>query len=200
MKVFYNILNESELVNLKTLPTLYKNCKKNSSYFLSRKSLTKLLNEVSNTEFDFITLQLQNYNSISQATTQTFSVSHNNTDAFTAMGDKSSFLGLGVDIESKQRTIKEKSTKYFINDQDAPSLDLDTLQLWCIKEACFKALANAGTGITLLKEVVITGNQFHYINKKTDSNNRFTILPHSDFILVLAYCSHENSKIEFEQV
>lgn len=68
----------------------------------------------------------------------------------------------GIDIERTDRVIPKESYKMFINDEDA---DLPPLQLWCIKEAAFKALSNSfnRTEPKLLKEITIDSNEsFHY--------------------------------------
>lgn len=44
---------------------------------------------------------------------------------------------IGIDIEDPNRSFNPAVSKFFLRDDD---LDISTLQLWCIKEAAFKAL------------------------------------------------------------
>ncbi len=64
----------------------------------------------------------------------------------------------GIDIERSDRVIRKDALKMFINDDDS---DLTPLQLWCLKEAAFKALNNSlkSQGPKLIKPIIIHENQ-----------------------------------------
>lgn len=62
-------------------------------------------------------------------------------------------LTVGVDIEFIHRNVNEKSVKFWKNENDC--LELKPLELWCAKEACFKAIFKLRP-IQSLKEITIT--------------------------------------------
>jgi phosphopantetheinyl transferase (holo-ACP synthase) len=72
------------------------------------------------------------------------SISHTKTHsaAFAVLDDGETLAGVGIDIESKDRTIKPEVRAKFVFEFEE-RLNLTPLELWTIKESSFKAHSNA---------------------------------------------------------
>ncbi len=67
-------------------------------------------------------------------------LSHTEDYGAAIVGLKSNQLqGLGIDIEKNNRSIKLGAEKFFVRDDDDPTLKNDPLKLWMAKEAAYKA-------------------------------------------------------------
>lgn len=175
-----------------TLPQKFNNRKKNAEHYLSRYTLAKILK----TEESFKSLEINNYQEVLGYPQFICSLAHTKDAAFAVIAEKSKFLGLGCDVEDKNRKIPENSDHHFINEQDDIN-KFNLLTKWCLKEACFKALFNSGAPIKLLKEVVIQNQNFKLMgDKELPTTNRFKIIPHPDYIQVIAYCLKKEDSVE----
>lgn len=65
------------------------------------------------------------------------SLSHTKNIGAALLGNSPELLSIGLDLEVASRLVEERAKKFFFNDNDAP---LSLLELWCLKEAVFKAL------------------------------------------------------------
>lgn len=101
---------------------------------------------------------------------QLVSLSHTKTHAIAMLGLAPKYKSVGVDIERLDRPIKVDSQKYFEREEDHFEHPTHrNLYLWCIKEACFKALSPLIQGqgdfkerALLLKDIWIKDNEFGY--------------------------------------
>jgi phosphopantetheinyl transferase (holo-ACP synthase) len=99
------------------------------------------------------------------------SLSHSGEIGAAIAGLESVYNGLGIDIESQQREIKKGMEKYYLNLHDE---DMPLLNLWCLKEAAFKALSpiineypfDTTKNRFLLKNIWIKDNQFGLVGHK----------------------------------
>lgn len=176
------------------LPAKYQNANRNFEHFLSRYAISRLIKK----EEQFQQLELKAYQFIEQYPKNIFSIAHTRTAAFAITANDKDFLAIGCDIESRTRKIPKNSEKHFINEYDQLK-HLDLLDTWCIKEACFKALSNAGVSIKLLKEVVLLeDHRFHFLGE-THSHfvGQYTIINHLEYILVIAHCSQAQAKVNY---
>lgn len=104
------------------------------------------------------------------------------------------FKGVGCDIESELRPIADGADHHFINEHD--NCSYSSLEKWCIKEACFKALSNSGYDVSLLKEVVIDGDNFFLMSSQKDYQlNEFQVLKRDGHFIVFAYCKKKLNAI-----
>jgi 4'-phosphopantetheinyl transferase EntD len=89
-------------------------------------------------------------------------------------------VNVGIDIESKMRIINPKTKKFFINEHDHTG-DYSLLELWNIKEACFKCIKNKD--IALLKDVtLLPDNKFQY----SLGFGQFTLQHQAEYLITCA--------------
>jgi 4'-phosphopantetheinyl transferase EntD len=116
------------------------------------------------------TVEIKNHLHIQGHPEQLVSLSHTKTHAIAMMGLTPSYKSIGVDIERLDRPIKKESQKYFEREEDEFEHPTHrNLYLWCIKEACFKALSPLIQGHgefkvrqLLLKDIWVSKNKFGY--------------------------------------
>jgi phosphopantetheinyl transferase (holo-ACP synthase) len=134
----------------------------NSGHYNSRMAL-KLLMESSHGAIvpSIDDLTLINFINLKNYPEYMISLSHTKKVGAAIVGKISKFRGVGVDIEWKNRPIKNGATKYFQNEFDET---MEPLELWVMKEAAFKALHSLKlTETELLKKIVINKNTFYPI-------------------------------------
>lgn len=71
----------------------------------------------------------------------TLSLSHTPAAGAAIIADKVTYRSVGVDIESPSRKVKDSIIQRISHPDDGSFLPIE---LWCLKEACFKALMNSG--------------------------------------------------------
>ena len=97
------------------------------------------------------TLELVAHHKVELFPEMTFSLAHTKEMVLAICAPIKDFIGLGCDLELKTRKFPARAESHFMNNKDNTSYG--KLTTWCIKEACFKALSNAGKSIKYLKEV-----------------------------------------------
>ena len=85
------------------------------------------------------------------------SLSHSRTASVAVVAEKVAEETIGVDLESKSRGISERAAQKFCT-ADELALGLTPLQIWVIKEACYKAIPN-NAGLVLPYFEVTEWNQ-----------------------------------------
>ncbi len=146
----------------------------------SRTALVKILARLGYQE-NVEQIKISNHHCIQSAPEYLCSLSHTKDGwavGLIAMADK--YLGVGVDLEFKNRTFKEETRKLFVNDSDTYS---NLLQLWCYKESAFKAIApllndSILNKVFVLKDIFIRGHDFGLI-----TNGKVLGHIHSDIIV-----------------
>lgn len=83
--------------------------------------------------------------------------------ALATISNHQDVLGLGVDLEFTDREIKKGIEKLYINEEDF--WQEEPLQLWCFKEAAFKAISPLLESDVLnktfvLKDIIVEGDEF----------------------------------------
>lgn len=109
------------------------------SYLLSREALLSCLNEWSYA-LKPLELNLLNYHTITSLEQFTISLAHTKNCGAAMVGERKNFRSLGIDIEHKERLVKEPIQKKISNKED---VSLRNIELWCLKEAVFKTLMNS---------------------------------------------------------
>ncbi len=107
-------------------------------FYISRMALRKALEEISCDfkDIELTELEIENHNTLSKWDTIKTSLGHTKNFAAAIISDDPEVASLGIDIELVSRPIKEGISKYFAHSFDGQS---DPLELWVLKEACFKA-------------------------------------------------------------
>lgn len=84
---------------------------------------------------------LTDYSQLKQYPQFTVSLSHTKGFGASLIADKKTYLSVGIDIEQEARPVKDMIIERISNPGD---LRLRNIELWCLKEAAFKALMNTG--------------------------------------------------------
>jgi 4'-phosphopantetheinyl transferase EntD len=69
------------------------------------------------------------------------SLSHTKDAGAALVASKLVYRSLGIDLELQTRIVKDSIAQRIANENDLP---LEKINLWCVKEAAFKALMNTG--------------------------------------------------------
>jgi phosphopantetheinyl transferase (holo-ACP synthase) len=107
-------------------------------YCLARVALRLCLKE-KNLSLPISEMRLQSYNALSGVTSLTISLSHTPLWGAAVVGEVSEFQSVGIDIEPKSRVVKPTIIERVSHPADAV---MESIQLWSLKEASFKALMN----------------------------------------------------------
>lgn len=112
-----------------------------NGFLLSRQALIYALKE-QGLEISAGALQLVTHSEIRDLDQFTISLSHTKIAGAALVADRTNFRSVGIDIEQEERIVKDS-----IRDRIAHPADknLRNIELWCLKEAAFKALMNTGS-------------------------------------------------------
>jgi len=112
-----------------------------NGFLLSRQALIFALKE-QGLEISAGALQLVTHSEIRDLDQFTISLSHTKIAGAALVADRTNFRSVGIDIEQEERIVKDS-----IRDRIAHPADknLRNIELWCLKEAAFKALMNTGS-------------------------------------------------------
>lgn len=196
--IFFSTSNITEFKDQAPLPRKFENTNRNASYFSARECLSKIFKYEKLSQKNFNEIEVTDFHKEANHPSVTISLAHTKTYAIATVAYNNQFKGLGVDIEHQERKIKDDSLKYFKNDFDIT--ELSTLELWCVKEACFKALSNSGQEVKLLKEVIIHKDMFYLENKKDTIFAQFQIIKINEHIIVIAYVLNEYKTVDIKRV
>ena len=111
-----------------------------TGFLLGREALRLCFNKFGRT-IGISDLKIKNFNYLTNHSDVTFSISHTHLIGAAIVGEKLKYSGLGIDVELENRGVKDAIIERIshCNDQS-----LDKINLWCVKEAAFKALMNTG--------------------------------------------------------
>lgn len=107
-------------------------------FLLARSALLQLLSE-RGIAWNISQLQLKNFSEVQDLPDLILSLSHSKTHGAALLADKSQFQSVGIDIENVEREVKASIAERIAHSADAK---LRNIELWCLKEAVFKALMN----------------------------------------------------------
>lgn len=130
--------------------------KRQAGFLAARKALQMLVPQAKLPE-----LKLNEFHFLSDYPERLFSLAHTKDLAIAVMADKKDFRSVGVDLEFLDREVKTGSEKYFINNQDEKNLS--ELELWCAKEAAFKAASFLYSKNLVLKDFWIKKEVFGHM-------------------------------------
>lgn len=153
--------------------------KRQASFLAARKALQKLvpytkLEELHLNEFHF----LQAYPE------KIFSLAHTQDHAMAVMVDKSNYRSVGADMEFADRALQAGSDRHFLNSLDDQSLT--KLELWCAKEACFKAISFLYDKNFVLKDLWLKNNSFGHVSDISQSLGEYKLIRQEKLILAFA--------------
>lgn len=86
-------------------------------------------------------LVIENYRETPSAPQFTISLSHTPEAGAALIAPREKFVSVGIDIEHEKRPVKDSIIERISHPEDEA---LRNIELWCLKEAAFKALMNTG--------------------------------------------------------
>jgi phosphopantetheinyl transferase (holo-ACP synthase) len=107
-------------------------------FCLAREALRLALKEQGE-KVEISDLGLQQHCEVSKAKKWTISISHTPLWGAAIIGDKKEYRSVGIDIEPMVREVKQIIRERISHPED---MNLRNLELWCVKEAAFKAAMN----------------------------------------------------------
>lgn len=109
-------------------------------FILSRMALRDALSDVGESAIpqDLI---LEGYSKLKSFPSLTVSLSHTKDIGAALIADKQTYRSVGIDIEQEARLVKDLVAQRIAHPKD---LKLRNIEIWCLKEAVFKALMNSG--------------------------------------------------------
>lgn len=131
---------EWEMLIKFSLPDDVHSDRKNG-FLLSRQALIHALKE-QGLEISAGALQLTSHSEIRDLPQFTISLSHTKIAGAALVADRKTYRSVGIDIEQEERIVKD-SIKNRVSHPD--DKNLRNIELWCLKEAAFKALMNTGS-------------------------------------------------------
>lgn len=109
-------------------------------FLLSRQALKNSLQE-QGFEVPLKDLKVNNFHKLPTLPQLTISLTHTKDCGAALVGNRKDFHSLGIDIENEARIVKDSIRDRVAHKMDEP---LRNIELWCLKEASFKALMNSG--------------------------------------------------------
>lgn len=87
-------------------------------------------------------LKMEQYSGLKSFPQFTISLSHTKEAGAAVVADRQTFRSVGIDIEHEERLVKEAVIERVSHPGD---LVLRNIEIWCLKEAAFKAIMNTGS-------------------------------------------------------
>jgi phosphopantetheinyl transferase (holo-ACP synthase) len=146
------VMNTFEGEIPETVKELYPGKKRVRLHYTSRLAL---INAINSDEFKtYEDVEIENHQFLKRDPSIKVSLSHTDHKALASVSSCEEVLSIGVDLESEDRPIKEGIKKFYIRDEDEIE---NELELWCIKEAAFKAISPLykGDKRLVLKDIIV---------------------------------------------
>lgn len=131
---------EWETLSSLTLGDAVHSDRKNG-FLLARQALQNCLAEVG-VSLSPKGLNLRNYHQLENVEQFTISLSHTSECGAAMLADRKKFRAVGIDVEREDRVVKDTIAERIAHKDDA---NFRNIELWCLKEAAFKALMNTDT-------------------------------------------------------
>jgi 4'-phosphopantetheinyl transferase EntD len=156
------ILQESFPQTIKKSDVVFK------LYHVARKALLAAVSDMG-IEANLDKLDIVNHHYIFPIPGTLCSLSHTKDLGFAAVTKNTNYRSIGIDFEIQDRSIPKGSQKYFKTKED--STRFSDLELWVLKEACFKCLQPLWKRIHLdevlsLNDIKVQDDHFYINNNK----------------------------------
>ena len=153
------------------------------SYCLSRDALRACL-RAQGVDPKIPQLIVTDHHKISIAEDYTLSISHTKNWGAAVIGSRLKYLGLGIDVELKDRAIKSAVLDRILHSEDQV---MEPLSLWCLKEAIFKTLMNAQKIMSPVEfsSILVTSEGWTHADSK--SAGTYQLVEHTKLIIALAW-------------
>ncbi len=114
----------------------YPSKKRVRDHYTSRLALIEALNSPKVKSYE--DLKIENHHHLVSLPQFIVSLTHTNTLAAAVTTDQELIESVGIDLEARNREMKTGILKFFLREDDQIE---NPLELWCLKEAAFKALS-----------------------------------------------------------
>lgn len=169
-KLFYTILDDSDIADSfendqESLLKAFPHAAKKSpvalkNFYLARKALLKVGHDQFGLNQDFRNVIIVNHHYLANSPQKNVSLSHTDGCAAAVMSTLSDHRSIGIDLELVDRKIPKNSQKYFRTNKD--SKDWSDLELWVLKEACFKCIQPLWKRLKLKSNLVLNDIAIEY--------------------------------------
>ena len=153
------------------------------SYCLSRDALRECLRH-QGIDLEISQLIVMDNNKVGMADSYTLSLSHTKKWGAAILGSRLEYLGLGIDVELKDRAIKSGVLNRILHAQDEA---LAPLFIWCIKEAAFKTLMNSQKISHPVEFSSIQVSANGWTHSDTSSEGSYQIIEHPELVIALSW-------------
>ena len=133
-------------------------------------------------------LVLNNHHEITCAKQFTLSLSHSKNIGAALVADRVSYRSVGIDVELKERIVKDSVCEKIANPKDCALRNID---LWCLKEAAFKTLMNTGLFDLPLTFSSITIAQDHWVHMPSKLFGQWELEIVRPFVVARAFLRNE---------
>lgn len=165
------------------------------NFYLARKALMQIGHSEANLPLSFKSTIVVNHHYLANHPKFNCSISHTDGCGAAIISDFTNHRSVGIDIERANREIPANSQKYFRTEAD--SSNWSDLELWILKEACFKCVQPLWKRLKLKQNIVLNNisvehEHFYLYNKLGEEiSGHFEIkkINHNgnDYILAVAY-------------
>lgn len=166
---------------------LYPAKKRLRDHYTSRLSLINAVKELrdSSIELTYQDVLIENHLHLKSSPEIIASVTHTNSFAAAVVTDSQKISSVGIDIESRERQLKEGIKKFYILENDEIK---DPLELWCIKEAAFKAISPLykEEKRLVLKDITVKRDGTFLLNTERNLNGYYRVEEVEGHFLALA--------------
>ncbi len=107
---------------------------------------------------NFSELEILNNHHLKDFPETLISISHTDDFASVYLAQTNKYKSIGIDIEKINRQMKFGANRFFDNQQD--QTNLSQLEVWCVKEAAFKAISPLWDEQLVLSNIWIKDNKF----------------------------------------
>lgn len=180
-------LNESQLSDghKLALKVLGENVhpKRVRGFILSRVALQKAL-ESFGVSCPLSSLTLEKYSQVSGIENLTISLSHHPNAGAALVAERNLFPAVGIDIEETMREVKIAVRDRIAHPEDE---NFRNIELWCAKEAAFKALMNTGNFDLPIEFSSIRISKDHWYHSPSKIEGEWKLLQIDSTMLALAF-------------
>jgi 4'-phosphopantetheinyl transferase EntD len=185
-KIFQTLTNpEDESWDILVTKTLGEKVHpdRKKGFLLSRQALEQCLQEFGE-DPKIPDLELQHHSLLPALPHFTLSLSHSKDCGVALVARREIYRSVGVDIEEKNRVVKDMVRERILHPMDEK---LKNIELWCLKEAVFKAIMNALPHENPIEFSSIEIQNMKWLHSDSGLQGDWVLQETHQFILALAF-------------
>lgn len=158
-----------------------------TGFLLSRKALQECLLE-QGISLPIFQLSLENHSKLVHFPHFCLSLAHTKSCGAAILADNKIYKSVGIDIELKERKVTQAVRERISHPEDA---NLKNIELWCLKEAAFKAIMNTLFFAAPIEFSSIKIGQNYWAHSPSGLSGEWELHDLNIFTLALAYLKNE---------